>query len=305
MKIVVAGATGLIGQHLSRALHARGDEVVALVRKKPPNASWNLGLRYAEWDGKRQDPWAKELEGAGAVVNLSGANVGGRRWTSTYKDEILESRVDSTRALVEAMKSAAVKPRTFLCASAVGYYGGRGSEPLDESKGPGTDFLAQVCVQWEAEARKAEALEVRTVCVRTGVVLARPGEGGALAQMVPPYLAFVGGPLGSGKQYLPWIHIDDEVASLLFLLDHAELSGPVNAASPSPQTMNAFSALLGKVLGRPHWARVPAVALRLAVGEFAAVLLDGQRALPARLEGAGFRFKFPELEPALKDLLDR
>jgi uncharacterized protein (TIGR01777 family) len=274
---VVAGASGLIGSALMKALRARGDEAAALPR---------YGTA----------PWS--VEGADAVVNLAGASVAGKRWSPAYKKEILDSRVLTTRALVEAIAKAQRKPRVLVNASAVGYYGGRGDEVLDESKEPGADFLAFVSVQWEAEARKAE---VRSVQVRTGVVLSP--KGGALGSMLPPFKAFVGGPVGSGKQWFPWIHLDDEVAAILWCIDHEALEGPVNLAAPGIVTMKDFARVLGRALHRPSWAPVPAGALKVLLGEFAAALLEGQRAVPKKLLDSGFRFRFPEVDSALADVL--
>jgi uncharacterized protein (TIGR01777 family) len=274
---VVAGASGLIGSALSRALRDRGDEVVALPR---------LG----------RAPWS--VEGADAVVNLAGASVAGKRWSPEYKQEILQSRVLSTRALVEAIRAAQRKPRVLVNASAVGYYGGRGDEVLDESSGPGDDFLADVCQQWEAEARRTE---VRSAQVRTGVVLS--AQGGALGSMLPPFKSFVGGPVGSGKQWFPWIHLADEVAGLLFCIDDARMSGPVNFVAPGIVTMKDFAKALGRALHRPSWAPVPAAALKLLLGEFASALLEGQRAVPKKLLDAGFRFQFTEVSSALRAVL--
>jgi uncharacterized protein (TIGR01777 family) len=300
MKIVVGGASGLIGKRLVARLRARGDEVVALVRSGVGDPPWARGARLVEWDGKEDGPWAAEVDGADAVVNLAGASVSGKRWSDSYKAEILGSRVDSTRALVQAIRAAARRPPVFVSASAVGYYGGRGDEPLDESAPPGADFLASVVQAWEAAALTAEALSVRVALIRTGVVLA--AEGGALPLMLPPFKAFVGGPLGSGKQWFPWIHIEDEVSLFVFALDH-DLRGPVNAAAPGSQPMSSFCKTLGRALHRPSWAKVPAAALRLAVGEFATVLTAGQRAVPAKATRSGFRFRFERSEAALADLL--
>jgi uncharacterized protein len=302
MKIVVGGASGLIGKRLVSRLRARGDEVVALVRRGGGDPPWARGARLVEWDGKQVGPWAAEVNGAGAVVNLAGASVSGKRWSESYKAEILASRVDSTRALVEAMRAAAKRPGAFVSASAVGYYGGRGDEPLDESASPGTDFLASVVQAWEKAALTAEALPVRVALVRTGVVLA--AEGGALPMMLPPFKAFVGGPIGTGKQWFPWIHIEDEVSLFVWALDH-DLRGPVNAAAPGGETMTAFCKALGRVLHRPSWAKVPATALRLAIGEFATVLTEGQHVVPAKATRSGFRFRFDRSEAALADLLAR
>jgi uncharacterized protein len=277
MRVVVAGASGLIGSALMKALRARGDESVALPRFG--TSAWSV-------------------EGADAVVNLAGASVAGKRWSPAYKKEILDSRVLTTRALVEAIAKAQRKPRVLVNASAVGYYGGRGDEVLDESKEPGADFLASVSVQWEAEARKAE---VRSVQVRTGVVLSP--KGGALGSMLPPFKAFVGGPVGSGKQWFPWIHLDDEVAAILWCIDHDALEGPVNLAAPGIVTMKDFARALGRALHRPSWAPVPAGALKVLLGEFAAALLEGQRAVPKKLLDSGFRFRFPEVDSALADVL--
>jgi uncharacterized protein (TIGR01777 family) len=257
----------------------------------------------AQWDGRSLGPWAAHVNGAHAVVNLAGASVAGHRWTDAFKQEITSTRVDSTRACVGAIAAAQHRPAAFVSASAVGFYGDRGDALLDESAAAGTGFLAEVCKVWEAEALKAEALSVRVPLVRTGVVLARPSEGGALAQMVTPFKLFAGGPIGSGKQWLPWIHVDDEVAIFLWALDDARARGPVNAGSPNPVAMGAFSKALGRALGRPSWARVPGFALRLLVGEFADALLGGQRLVPKRLLDSGFQFRFPTCEAALGDLL--
>jgi uncharacterized protein (TIGR01777 family) len=264
-----------------------------------------------QWDAATPGPWAAAVDGAGAVINLAGQSVAGRRWSEEYKRQIRESRLASTRALVGAIGAARVRPRVFLCASAVGFYGDRGDQQLDESAGPGRDFLAGVCADWEREAAAAAALPpaqgaepVRVVQLRTGVVLAPPAEGGALAKMVTPFQLFAGGPLGSGRQWFPWIHLDDEVAAIVWSLDHAEVHGPTNLVAPGAQTMADFCRTLGQVLRRPSWAPVPAVALRLLVGEMAEVLLGGQRAVPAQLTRTGFRFRYTESAAALRAALE-
>ena len=268
MRVAIAGASGLIGTALSAALQARGDEVVKL-----PRGSADIG-------------------GADAVVNLAGASVGGKRWSPEYKKEIRDSRVETTRALVAA------KPRVLINASAVGYYGGRGDEVLEESAAPGGDFLSSVVVAWEAEAARAPG---RSVFLRTGIVLSRSG--GALQQMLPPFKAFVGGPIGSGKQWFPWIHVADEVGAILWCLDRAGLSGPVNLVAPGIVTMREFASALGRALHRPSLFPVPAAPLKLLLGEFAGVLLEGQRAVPKKLLDSGYRFRFSGVDAALRDVL--
>jgi uncharacterized protein (TIGR01777 family) len=291
MKVVISGANGLIGSALSRALRTRGDDVIALMRR--PTTPGEV-----RWDGRSVPPGV--VEGADAAVNLSGANIGARRWTDAFKKEIVDSRVDSTHAFVEAIAAARQRPRVFVNASAVGVYGGRGDEEVMESSAPGNDFLASVCKASEAEALRAEQLGVRTVLLRTGVVLAR--EGGALKQMLPPFKAFLGGPIGSGKQWFPWIHLEDEVAIILWALDGA-VRGPVNAVAPNPVRMKEFAHALGRALHRPTLFSVPPLVLRLGLGEMAEVLLEGQRAVPRKALDGGFRFRFGELEPALRDLV--
>ena len=276
MKVLVAGASGLIGTRLLAALRARGDEAVALPR---------FGAV----------PWT--VEGVDAVVNLAGASIAGKRWSPAYKKELFDSRVLPTRALVEAIAKASQKPRVLVSGSAVGFYGDGGDAIIDESTGPGKDFLSELAVAWEAEASKTS---IRFVLPRTGIVLS--SKGGALEKMLPPFKAFVGGPIGSGKQWLPWIHLQDEVDAILFCLDHQSLQGPVNLAAPGIVNMKDFTKGLGRALHRPSWAPVPAPVLRLAVGEFAEALLGGQRALPRKLESAGFKFRFPTLDAALADL---
>ncbi|TMA75740.1 MAG: TIGR01777 family protein [Deltaproteobacteria bacterium] len=275
MRVVVAGASGLIGSALTRALRERGDAAAALPR-------------FAS------APWT--VEGADAVVNLAGASVAGKRWSPAYKKEIEQSRVLTTRAVVDAIRAAQRKPRVLINASAVGYYGGRGDEVLDESAAPGADFLANVGRQWEAEAQRAP---VRSVQLRTGIVLS--ARGGALEKMLPPFKAFVGGPVGSGRQWFPWIHLADEVAAILWCIDR-EVTGPVNLAAPGIVTMKEFAKALGRALHRPSWAPVPAAPLRILLGEFASALLEGQRAVPKKLLDSGFRFRFDNVDAALRDL---
>ena len=291
MKVVIGGANGLIGSELSGALRARGDEVVALVRK--PRA-----LTELKWDGRSVPAGA--MDGADAGVNLSGASIAARRWSEAYKKEILDSRVESTRAFVEAMRAARARPRVFVNASAVGAYGGRGDEELTEESARGADFLAGVCKQSEAEALRAEELGVRTVLLRTGVVLAL--QGGALKQMLPPFKAFVGGPLGNGRQWFPWVHLADELGIILWALD-GTVRGPVNAVAPNPVRMKDFAQALGAALHRPALFSVPALVLKLGLGEMAEVLLEGQRAVPRKALSGGYRFRYGELDAALRDLV--
>lgn len=301
-RIIVTGATGLIGKRVARALRQRGEPLVVFSRDTPDARKAVRGAdEYVAWQPEEQGPWANAVPGAHAVVHLAGASVYGHRWTESYKRQIRDSRVLGTRGLVKAMARAAVRPKVFICGSAVGYYGPRDDTPLDESAGPGDDFLAQVCVEWEAEARKAEELGVRTVLLRTGVVLDRSE--GALPQMMLPFKLFAGGPIMPGTQWLSWIHIDDEVGILLKALDDPAVSGPVNATAPNPQTNAEFTRALGQAMGRPAWLPVPQLGLKLALGEFAESLTTGQRVLPARIQQLGYEFQYPTSEQALRQLL--
>ncbi|HZR10496.1 MAG TPA: TIGR01777 family oxidoreductase, partial [Myxococcales bacterium] len=270
---------------------------VRVLARDPERAKRELNVAAAyRWDGAKELPPIEALAGADAVVNLAGASVAGKRWSPEYKKAILDSRVLTTRALVEAIAKAQRKPQVLVNASAVGYYGGRGDEVLEESAGPGADFLADVVSRWEAEAQRAS---IRSVQVRTGIVLS--AQGGALEKMLPPFKAFVGGPIGSGKQWFPWIHIADEVAAIAWCID-SDLTGAVNLAAPGIVTMKEFAKALGRVLHRPSWAPVPAAPLRILLGEFASALLEGQRAVPRKLLDSGFRFRFSDVDSALRDL---
>ncbi|MCS6901898.1 MAG: TIGR01777 family oxidoreductase, partial [Myxococcales bacterium] len=242
-----------------------------------------------------------EIEGATAVIHLAGEPVLAGRWSDEHKRRVRNSRIESTRLLVEAMRTAKVKPAAFLCASAVGYYGGReGDEELDEESSPGEDFLARVVRDWEAAADRATALGIRVVKLRIGLVLGE--NGGLLGKMVPLFRKFVGGPVGSGRQVLPWIHIDDTVGLILFALDRPDIQGPLNVTAPSPVTMEEFCHQLGRALRRPSLLRVPAPLLRLALGEAADPMLSGQKALPRVALRQGYVFRHPTLPSALADL---
>jgi uncharacterized protein (TIGR01777 family) len=306
MRIVVTGATGLIGSAVVRAAVARGDQVIALSRSRA-RAQSQLGDRVEvhEWpDPLAGPPPAAALEKADAVVHLLGEPVA-QRWSAEAKQKILDSRVLGTRSLVSALSDLpqASRPATLVSQSATGYYGPRGDEAIDEQASPGTDFLAEVTAAWEKQAREAEQAGLRVALPRTGVVLAKGG--GALTKMLPPFRLGVGGPVAGGRQYVPWIHLDDVVAALLRCVDDGQASGPINLASPNPATNAELSRALGHVLHRPAVLPVPGLAVRVLYGEMASIVTTGVRAVPARLQELGYEFAYPGLEPALRDVLDR
>jgi hypothetical protein len=262
-------------------------------------------VRLAHWtpDGTA-GPWAAFLDGAAAVVNLAGESIAGGRWSASRKGRLRDSRFDATRSLVAGLAACPSPPAVFLSGSAVGYYGTQGDEPLTEGAPSGADFLADLCVEWETIAGRAAGSVGRIVVVRTGLVLDRAG--GALPAMIAPFKLFAGGPLGSGAQYISWIHSDDWVGLVTWAMGQPAVSGPINATAPGPVTNREFTRTLGAVLGRPAWLPAPALALRALLGEMAdALLLGGQRVVPDRARALGFRFRYPELRPALESLLRR
>jgi uncharacterized protein (TIGR01777 family) len=309
MRILLTGGTGFIGRELTLALAARQHDVVLVSRSAGGGAR---RLEHGESSDQREplrsvawnvaDGVEREVEQANAVAHLAGESVAGGRWTAARLDRIRSSRVDTTARLAQAIARSRAKPRVFVSASAVGYYGARSDDrALDERAPSGDDVLARICVEWEGAAAPAEAT-TRVVHPRFGIVLGRGG--GALASMVTPFRCFVGGPLGSGTQWMSWVHLHDAVNALLFAIDNEALVGPFNVTAPAPVDMNAFAKALGDALHRPSAMRVPAAALRLAVGRgLATALLSGQRALPRALLGLAFAFRFPSLAGALSDVL--
>lgn len=303
MKIVVAGATGFLGSPLVAALTRAGHEIVVLSRRAPAHGTRSGPTRAVPWNPER-DPgdWARELDGAGAVVNLAGEPIAGRRWTRAQKQRIEDSRVAATSRLAEAIAVARTPPPVFVSASGVGFYGPCGDELVTEAHAPGDDFLAHVCIRWEAAAQQVASAHTRVVCIRTGLVLG--GDGGALAPMLPLFRLGLGGPLGSGRQYWPWIHRDDWVALVTFAIDRADLDGPLNATGPEPVTNAEFTRTLGRALHRTAVLPAPAFALRLLLGEMAdGLLLAGQRAVPHAALQHGFAFQYHTLGEALSEIL--
>lgn len=306
MKVVLTGGTGLIGSRILRYLARQGHEIVALTRRAGQSARQkslhSMSVRFVEWDAHSLGVWAKELDGADAIVHLAGEGIFDSRWTDDVKKRIIESRIHTTRLLVQAVAEANAKPPLFVSASAVGYYGDRKDEPTDEEVSAGKGFLANVCVQWEAEGQKAAQYGCRVAMPRIGIVL--DAHGGALKSMVPIFRVFLGMPLGSGHQWLPWIHIEDVVRGLVYPLENIRLEGAYNLASPHPLRMGEFCSALGQALGRPSWSwlSVPAFALRLGMGEAADALTGGQKIIPKKLLDAGFSFSFPTVTPALHDI---
>ena len=296
MRILVSGASGLIGSAFVRASRADGDEVLQLVRRRPTAAD-EVG-----WDPARgQGPEPAAIDGIDAIVHLAGAGLGDHRWTAGYKQQLRISRVDSTALLATVIAALPHRPRVFLGGSAVGVYGDTGQTVVDENSPPGDDFLARLCRDWEAAAAPAAAAGVRTVSLRSGVVLSTAG--GALAKVLPLFRAGLGTRLGSGRQYVSWIARPDHVAALRFLLRAEEISGPVNVTAPEPVTNAAYTKAIAAAVRRPALLAVPAPVLRGALGELAGMVLTGQRVLPQRLTQAGFEFDCRDIGHALRTLV--
>ncbi|HMB82312.1 MAG TPA: TIGR01777 family oxidoreductase [Vicinamibacterales bacterium] len=301
MKIIIAGGTGFLGRPLTTALADDGHELVILTREPRDSG----GARVVRWNPNGEiGAWASEIDGAGAVVNLAGEPIAGKRWTAAQKQRILDSRVDATRSLTAAIRAAAAPPPVFVSGSAVGYYGPLGDEIATEATPAGSDFLARVCLQWEQEAMRATSDRTRVACIRTGIVLER--DGGALPQMLPPFWFGAGGPVGSGRQYWPWIHRDDWIALVRWAIATPAATGAINATAPHPVTNKTFADALGRAMHRPAFMPAPGFALRLLLGEMAdALLLSGQNAVPAKAERAGFAFRYARVDEALGAIFSR
>jgi uncharacterized protein len=297
VRVILGGGTGFLGGALRRHLRDLGHDVAILTRRPsgaPDQIQWHP-------DGSA-GPWTDALNGAAAIVNLAGEGIADRRWTEPRKAALRDSRLQATRSLVAAIARLPQPPAVLVNASGIGYYGDRGAETVTEATPPGTDFLGQLCVEWESEAEQASSI-ARVVIVRSGIVL-HPS-GGALGRMLLPFRLGVGGRIGSGAQYLPWIHREDWLRLVAWMLGAPDARGAFNAAAPIPSTNAEFTKALGRALRRPTLLPVPAFGLRLALGELAETLLTGQRAIPQRAQEQGFVFRFPEINPALADLLGR
>lgn len=298
MRITVTGGTGFIGRRLVQSL-VEGGHIVRILGRSPKTGVAPQ-IQFSLWDATIGEPPQETLTETDAVVHLAGEPVA-QRWTPDAKRRIRDSRVEGTRRLVDALLKLPQPPGVLVCASAIGYYGSRGEEVLTESSPAGTGFLPDVCREWEAEADRTETAGIRAVRIRIGVVLGTGG--GALAQMLPPFKMFVGGQLGSGRQWMSWVHLDDVAGIMRFAIDTPSLRGPVNATSPNPVRNSEFTRVLARTIRRPALFTVPEAALKVLFGEMAEVLLGSQRILPRAAETAGYQFRFPELGPALRNLL--
>jgi hypothetical protein len=302
MRVIVLGGTGLIGKALVNDLLAGSYEVVILSRDPGRYAGKApAGVRLEKWDGRSAQGWGHLVEGAAAVVNLAGESIAAGRWSEGRKKAILESRVNAGKAVVQAVTAAGVKPGVVIQSSAVGYYGPRGDEVITEQSTSGKDFLSKVCRQWEESTLAVEAAGVRRAILRTGIVLSL--DGGALPLMLLPFRFFAGGKLGNGHQWMPWIHIADEIGAIRFLIENSQAAGVYNLSAPNPVTNAEFSRAVGKAMRRPAAIPAPAFAMRAALGEMSTLTLDGQRVVPERLKQLGFVFQYPQVESALRALL--
>ncbi len=302
MRVLITGASGRIGSTVAEALLARGDEVVGLSRDPERARATGQAVTWHAWDPANERPPAEALAGVEAVVNLVGEALN-QRWTELAKERMRASRVAATRNLVQAIAVADSRPKVLVSQSAVGYYGDGGNAIIDETDAPATTFDAQLCADWEAAARESEASGVRVVVLRTGLVLDK--RGGLLGELLPPFRLGLGGPLAGGDQYMPWIHLDDEVGLILWALDNDEVTGTLNATAPKPVTNREFAKALGRALGRPAVVPTPKLAVRLRYGrELAVAASGGQRALPRRARELGYQFKFWEVEEALRAAVD-
>jgi uncharacterized protein (TIGR01777 family) len=307
MKIIIAGGTGFLGSPLAEMYAEDGHEVRVLSRSLIPGDTRHdpgtgvPGITRVGWkpDGSA-GPWASSLEGADAAINLSGESLSGKRWTPQRKADFRTSRILATRSLAAAILAARTPPPVFISGSAVGYYGPRDGQPLSESDPPGSDFLAQLCVEWEKEARKAERPNTRVVTIRTGLVLERSG--GPLPEMMRPFKLFIGGPVGSGRQYVSWIHRLDWIEIVRWIVQTPEVAGPLNATAPHPITNRELARALGRALHRPSLIPAPGFALKIALGEMADLVLTGQRVLPAQAQKQGYHFRYPEIDQAFRGI---
>ena len=305
MKIAITGATGFVGSRLVQKLNAENHQIIVLTRNLVkaqrvfPSLTFH-NLEFVPYTPKESGKWQASISGCDAVINLAGEPIA-ERWTAQQKQEILESRQLGTRKIVEAIAKAEVKPKVLVNSSAIGYYGTSETAIFEETSPSGSDFLAEVCQNWEAEAEKVKEFGVRLVILRLGIVLA---DGGALAKMIGPFQMFAGGPIGTGKQWFSWIHRDDLVNLIVEAVTNEQMSGAYNATSPNPVKMKKFCQTLGEVMNRPSWLPVPEFALELLLGDGAIVVLEGQQVLPKRAQALGFQFQYPELKPALAEIIN-
>jgi uncharacterized protein len=301
MKIAIAGATGFVGSRLVEQLQAQGHQIVILTRS-PQQASNRFGTaEIVGYNPLTSGEWQSSIDGCDAVINLAGEPIAEKRWTPAQKRVMLESRQIGTEKIVEAIEKATNKPPVLINASAIGYYGTSETSKFDETSPAGSDFLAEVCTKWETAAQTASASGTRVVILRLGIVLGQ--NGGALGKMLAPFSAFVGGPIGSGKQWFSWIHRDDVVKLIIAAITDANMKGVYNATAPNPVTMTDFAQTLGTVMNRPSWLPVPNFALEALLGEGAIVVLQGQQVTPTNTLAQGFEFQYPTLKPALAEIL--
>lgn len=306
MRIIITGGTGLIGQEVANSLAHDHHEVIVLSRNTNKTSGLVPGVQVVAWDTRTANGWGHLADGADAIINLAGESISGEsflpeRWTDEKKKRILDSRVNAGRAVTEAIEKARVKPKVLVQASAVGYYGETGDKPLTEQSPAGQNFLADVCKQWEASTASVEAMGVRRVILRIGLPLSNAG--GVFTRLTFPFKLFAGGPLGSGKQYLPWIHMDDMVAIVRFVLDTPAASGAFNVSAPAPVTNAEMAKAIGRAMKRPSFVPAPEFAFKLGFGEVAALVLEGNKMIPQRLMDMGFKWQHPHVGEAVNDLL--
>ncbi|MBP0017647.1 MAG: TIGR01777 family oxidoreductase [Cyanobacteria bacterium SBLK] len=305
MKIAITGATGFVGSRLVEKLNEKKESILILTRnperaKKMFPASVFPNLEIVAYTPKKSGDWQEKIAGCDAIVNLAGESLAEGRWTRDRKREIVESRQVGTQKIVEAIANANPKPQVLINASAIGYYGTSETETFTEKSASGNDFLAEVCKKWEAEAEKVKESSVRLVVLRLGIVL---GDGGAIAKMLTPFKLFIGGPIGSGKQWFSWIHREDAVNLILEAIARSEITGVYNATTPNPVRMGEFCQVLGNVLNRPSWLPVPEFAIEAILGDGAIVVLEGQQVLPQAVETVGFTYQYPTVKSALQEIL--